>query len=178
MRAPPATASGCPAARLQATRSQSCFATTASDRGRLESNPKARATSISVRRISHWVGSKEVAALLRLAFETTDMDLFGSLLAPDVRWGPLGCSNPDQVIAQYRQSTDLGFRGTISAAEAPGDDTSSSNSSTRAPLRACRASRDHSAGAACRRRPDRLDRGLSRHRQRGPSAGLRAGVTP
>jgi hypothetical protein len=53
----------------------------------LESNPKARATSISVRRISHWVGSKEVAALLRLAFETTDMDLFGSLLAPDVRWG-------------------------------------------------------------------------------------------
>jgi ankyrin repeat protein len=70
-------------------------------------------------------GLEEIAALLRLAFETTDMDLFGSLLATDVRWGggPLGCNSREQVIAQYRQSTDLGFRGSISAAEAHGDDT-------------------------------------------------------
>jgi ankyrin repeat protein len=70
-------------------------------------------------------GLEEIADLLRLAFETTDMDLFGSLLAPDVRWGggPLGCNSREQVIAQYRQSTDLGFIGTVAKAEAHGDDT-------------------------------------------------------
>lgn len=70
-------------------------------------------------------GLDKVAALLRLAFELTDMHLFGSLLAPDVRWGggPLGCATRERVIAQYRQSTDLGFGGVISHAEACGDDT-------------------------------------------------------
>jgi hypothetical protein len=65
----------------------------------------------------------EIAALLRIAFETADLDLFASLLAPDARWGggPLGCATREQVVAQYQQSVDLGFHGTVGAAEAYGD---------------------------------------------------------
>lgn len=66
----------------------------------------------------------EVAELLRIAFETTDLDLFAALLAPDVRWGggPLGCHTREQVLAQYRSSVDLGFHGTLDAIEEHGED--------------------------------------------------------
>ena len=47
---------------------------------------------------------RQVGERLRTAFETSDADLFGTLLHPDVRWGggPRGCWNRDQVLDWYR----------------------------------------------------------------------------
>jgi SnoaL-like domain/Ankyrin repeat len=67
----------------------------------------------------------EVAALARIAYEQRDLELFASLLAPDVRWGagPFGCSTREQVLAEYRELLALGFRGELRRIETPAEDT-------------------------------------------------------
>jgi ankyrin repeat protein len=67
----------------------------------------------------------EIAELVRIAYETSDLDLFGSLLAPDVRWGagPFGCFTREEVLAEYKELIDLGFAGELIAYEAPSEDT-------------------------------------------------------
>jgi hypothetical protein len=46
----------------------------------------------------------DIGRKLRAAFESGDLDLFGSLLHPDVRWGggPGGCTSREQVLDWYR----------------------------------------------------------------------------
>jgi ankyrin repeat protein len=67
----------------------------------------------------------EVAALIRIAYEQRDLELFASLLSPDVRWGgrPYGCSTREQVVAEYRELIALGFTGELSSIEIAAEDT-------------------------------------------------------
>jgi SnoaL-like protein len=58
---------------------------------------------------------KEVAAHVREALESNDLERFAELLSPDVHWGPPGAANPpcqnrDQVLKRYAQGREAGRR--------------------------------------------------------------------
>jgi ketosteroid isomerase-like protein len=62
-----------------------------------------------------------VAAGLRAAYESADLDALGELLHPDVRWGgdedtPDTCHNRSDVLAWYRRSYESGMRATVTEA--------------------------------------------------------------
>ena len=62
--------------------------------------------------------AERVAAGLRSAYETADLDALGELLHPQVRWGgdedtPDTCHNRSDVLAWYRRSYESGMRATV-----------------------------------------------------------------
>jgi ankyrin repeat protein len=65
----------------------------------------------------------DIAEHLRVAYETADLDLFASLLHPDVHWaaGPDGCTNRSQVLAWYQRQLSRGARGQVNSVEIHGD---------------------------------------------------------
>ncbi len=66
---------------------------------------------------------REIAEHLRVAYDTADLELFASLLHPEVHWGggPEGCTNRDQVLAWYQNQLSRGARGQVTAAEVQND---------------------------------------------------------
>jgi len=68
----------------------------------------------------------EIAALVRDAMVSEDLESFSELLDPGVTWGPPGarnpaCKNRDQVLAWYRRGRDAGIRGSAYGVEVLGD---------------------------------------------------------
>ncbi len=66
---------------------------------------------------------RELAEHLRVAYDTADLELFASLLHPDVQWGggPEGCTNRAQVLARYQDQLSRGFRAQVTTSEVLGD---------------------------------------------------------
>jgi len=66
---------------------------------------------------------REIAEHVRVAYDTADVELFASLLHPEVRWGGglEGCSDRAQVLARYQDQMRQGFRAEITATEVRGD---------------------------------------------------------
>jgi ankyrin repeat protein len=58
---------------------------------------------------------ESVAAQLRAAFDTSDLELLGSVLHDDVRWGggPAGCHNRNQVLDWYQALYNQGVQGRV-----------------------------------------------------------------
>jgi hypothetical protein len=74
-----------------------------------------RAVSEDLPRITKPVTAKEVAAHVREALESNDLERFAELLSPDVHWGPPGdasppCQNREQVLKWYAQGRAAGTR--------------------------------------------------------------------
>lgn len=66
----------------------------------------------------------EVGEQVRTAYETGDMELFASLLHPDVRWGgdsPDGCTSREQVLAWYSDLYQRGVTASVTRVEAHAD---------------------------------------------------------
>ena len=65
----------------------------------------------------------ELAQRIRTAYDTADLDLFASLLHPEVHWaaGPDGCTNRSQVLAWYQRQLDRGARGQVTGTEIQGN---------------------------------------------------------
>ena len=65
---------------------------------------------------------REVAERIRAAYDTADLELFASLLHPDVQWGggPNGCSNRAQVLARYQDQLSRGVRAQVATSEVHG----------------------------------------------------------
>lgn len=66
---------------------------------------------------------EEVGEQLRAAYEEGDIELFGSLLHPEVRFGggSLACNGRDEIVARYSTMLRLGVRGEVIHLEtAPG----------------------------------------------------------
>ncbi|HEX4215215.1 MAG TPA: ankyrin repeat domain-containing protein [Candidatus Dormibacteraeota bacterium] len=62
----------------------------------------------------------EIGEQVRTAYETADMDLFASLLHPQVRWGgggSDGCTDREQVLSWYRNLDDRGARASVTGVE-------------------------------------------------------------
>jgi SnoaL-like domain len=60
----------------------------------------------------------ELTRQLRLAYETGDLELFGSLLAPNVTWGAPGdpsptCQSKNQVLSWYQKGAYAGARAKV-----------------------------------------------------------------
>lgn len=60
----------------------------------------------------------QVAAGLRTAYETANLDALSELLHPDVRWGgeedtPETCHNRSDVLTWYRRGYESGMRATV-----------------------------------------------------------------
>jgi ankyrin repeat protein len=66
---------------------------------------------------------REIAEHLRVAYDTADLELFASLLHPEVHWGggPEGCTNRAQVLAWYQNELRRGARAQVTAAEVQSD---------------------------------------------------------
>lgn len=64
----------------------------------------------------------DMAEHLRAAYDSADLELFASLLHPEVRWGggPEGCTDRAQVLAWYGDQLDRGVRGQVIDAEVRG----------------------------------------------------------
>ena len=63
-------------------------------------------------------GLDELQRRVRSALEAGDLDAFGQLLAPDVRWGPAdepewGCKNRAEVISWYQAARDRGMSASV-----------------------------------------------------------------
>jgi hypothetical protein len=62
---------------------------------------------------------KTIAARIRIALNTRDMDALRALVAEDARWGEGGpddtrtCHNRNDIIATYKRLLDQGVRGTV-----------------------------------------------------------------
>jgi hypothetical protein len=61
-----------------------------------------------------------VAGALRDAYAQTDMQLFASVLHPDVQFGsgPMACEGRDEVVARFGAMVAQGFHGEITRCEA------------------------------------------------------------
>ncbi|HEY4460337.1 MAG TPA: nuclear transport factor 2 family protein, partial [Pseudonocardiaceae bacterium] len=62
--------------------------------------------------------AKRVAAGLRTAYETADLDALSELLHPEVRWGgeedtPDTCHSRSDVLTWYRRGYESGMRATV-----------------------------------------------------------------
>lgn len=62
---------------------------------------------------------ERTAAEVRAALQTGDLDSFGHLLDPEVRWGPPGdpsppCQTRDQVLSWYRRGQEAGATAEVS----------------------------------------------------------------
>jgi hypothetical protein len=70
---------------------------------------------------------EEVAARIKAALESNDLDRFAELLSPDVTWGPPGaatpiCQNRKQVLRWYSKGWEAGRRvATVSHVEVRGN---------------------------------------------------------
>jgi hypothetical protein len=66
---------------------------------------------------------RELAEHLRVAYDTADVELFASLLHPDVQWGggPEGYTNRAQVLARYQDQLSRGVRAQVTTSEVNGD---------------------------------------------------------
>ena len=67
-----------------------------------------------------------IAARVRTALEAADVEQFGALLSPDVKWGPPGnstppCRNRGQVLEWYAKGRAQGRRATVSEVEVHGN---------------------------------------------------------
>jgi hypothetical protein len=67
-----------------------------------------------------------IADRVRAALESADLDEFGALLSPDVRWGPADdpnppCQNRGQVLEWYRRGKAAGSRATVHELSVHGD---------------------------------------------------------
>src|ERR1700722_10372753 len=67
-----------------------------------------------------------IAERVRLGLDMADLDALGSLLSPDVHWGPPGsarppCRNREQVLSWYAKGREQGRRATIDEVEIHGD---------------------------------------------------------
>jgi hypothetical protein len=67
-----------------------------------------------------------IAEDVRRSLETSDLNTFGALLSPHVRWGPPGAAKPpcrkrDQVLAWYAKGRRQGRRATVGEVEVHGD---------------------------------------------------------
>ena len=63
---------------------------------------------------------------MRVALQSTDLDGFADLLAPDVKWGApgdqtFGCQNRNQVLQWYRRSREAGMKADVSDVARHGD---------------------------------------------------------
>lgn len=64
------------------------------------------------------VTTDHLAEKVRVALESTDLDAYQELLAPDVHWGPpdspqWGCQSRDQVLTWYQKARDDGMRARV-----------------------------------------------------------------
>ena len=69
---------------------------------------------------------EEVAQNVRMAFELGDPELFGTLLAANVTWGPPDdpsppCQNRRQVLAWYQKASSAGARARVVEIDTVGD---------------------------------------------------------
>jgi ketosteroid isomerase-like protein len=63
-------------------------------------------------------GPEQLAATVRSALESGDLEAYGELLAPDVRWGPpgddvWGCHNRTEVLAWYAAARGEGMSAEV-----------------------------------------------------------------
>ncbi len=68
----------------------------------------------------------DLAAKVRFALETADLDQFVELLDPEVHWGApddqeYGCKNRRQVLAWYKRGRDKGVRAKVTEVVPHGD---------------------------------------------------------
>ncbi len=82
----------------------------------------------------------DLAEALRTAYASRDLDLFGSLLHPEVRWGggPQGCANRSEVLSWYADAISRDTFGVITDIEIAGTGMLATISFTR-PARGTRA---------------------------------------
>jgi hypothetical protein len=67
-----------------------------------------------------------IAEPVRAAYEAADLNAIGTLLSPDVRWGPPGakhppCRNREQVLTWYRNGRSFGARAQVTELTVAGD---------------------------------------------------------
>jgi hypothetical protein len=62
---------------------------------------------------------REIAGQLQIAYGASDLELFGSLLHPEVHWGAgsRACTNREEVLSWYRDLMERGARGRIADLE-------------------------------------------------------------
>lgn len=62
---------------------------------------------------------REIGGQLQVAYGTSDLELFASLLDPEVHWGagPRECANRAEVLSWYRALMERGARGRIADLE-------------------------------------------------------------